>query len=347
MGLIVLPHPNIFLAFEILNFGTFAVILGREIYQRNAWKVFELVSCVAFGMILEIGNTYLAHTYFYNENFFLQIMGVPLAIGCGWATVIYSAMLLSDQYRIPWTIRPFMDALTVLIIDFSVDAIAIRLKLWTWSIPYNQEWYGVPFENLVGWILVALVFSYTVRFIGTLNPRRVGTQLLMLFSPILEYILLTAGLAMFCLLAILPNQINNWGTLLGFNYQPDFRILYNPEVQLWKLIILVAMVTELVHRVAMGVIKYHRGYLCHFDLVSFLVITCWHVFFLSALLTSGIYHELPYLLFLGGVTFVLHLILHLAPYLIRPGVVYVFHKAEATLKEEERLVKRFVRENFK
>ena len=347
MGLIPIPHPNIFLAFEILCFGTFAVVLAREIYQRNLWKIFELVSCVAFGMILEIGNTYLAHTYFYNENFLVQIMNVPLAIGCGWATIIYSAMLLSDQYRIPWVIRPFMDALTALILDLSMDAIAIRLKLWSWVIPYDQEWYGVPFENLIGWILVALAFSYTVRFLRTLNPKRIGTMILMILSPIIEYGLLTAALTVFCLLAIFPNQLNNWGTLLGLNYQPDFRILYNPEVQLWKLIVLTAVITELVHRVVMGIIKYHRGYLSHFDLVSFLIMTSMHVFFLTVLFSSGIYRELPYLVFLGGVTFTLHLIMHLLPYLIRPSAVYVFRKIEAVAKHEERKVEKFVRESFK
>ena len=86
--------------------------------------------------------------------------------------IIYSAMLLSDQYRISWTIKPVFDAFTALVLDLSMDAIAIRLGFWNWGIPFNQEWYGVPFANLFGWIAVVFTFSFIIRFIRTLNPKR-------------------------------------------------------------------------------------------------------------------------------------------------------------------------------
>ena len=92
---------NLFHAFEILGFGSFFIILARELFQKNWRRVFEIMSCAIFGLILEIGNTYLAHTYYYSQHFFFMIMDVPIAIGLGWAVIIYCAMLLSDQYNIP------------------------------------------------------------------------------------------------------------------------------------------------------------------------------------------------------------------------------------------------------
>ncbi len=237
---------NYFLIFESIVFFAFILITAREIYQKNFRRLFEIISCAVFGLILEVGNTYLAHTYSYNQNFLINLIHVPIAVGLGWAVIIYCAMLLSDQYNIPWHLRPFMDALTAIMVDLAMDVVAIRLGFWSWTIPLDKEWYGVPFENLVGWILVVLSFSFIMRFIRTLNYHRVLTKVLMIFSPVLSYIGLMFGLLIFSIIAILPYQINNWTTLVSFQYDPSLRILFNPQVELWKLILFTIIFTELV-----------------------------------------------------------------------------------------------------
>jgi len=334
-------HPNLFFLFEILGFVSFGAILVRELYQRNAHRVYEILACAVFGMILEIGNTYLAHTYAYSENFLVNIAHVPVAIGLGWAVIVYCAMLLSDQYNIPWTLRPFMDALTALVLDLSMDAIAIRLGFWHWSIPLNQEWYGVPFENLVGWILVVLSFSFLARFIRTLNPKRILTKALMIVSPLLAYAGLVVGMTVFSLIAILPYQINNWTALLKFEYQPDFGILYNPQVQLWKLILLVIILVELVNVVVTAMIGHRKKYLHQFDLLSFAVLSAMHLFFFIAMFATGIYRDMPVLVAIGAVSFLVHCLLHAFPYLIHPVRVFWFRRIERTLqKSGERIGRR-------
>jgi len=192
---------NYFVIFESIVTFAFILIVAREIYQRNFRRVFEIISCAIFGLILEIGNTYLAHTYSYSPNFLINLVNVPISVGLGWAVIIYCAMLLSDQYNIPWHLRPFMDAFTAIIVDLAMDAVAIRLGFWTWAIPLDKEWYGVPFENLVGWILVVLSFSFIVRFIRTLNYRRALTKILMIFTPVLAYVGLMLGLLIYSIIA--------------------------------------------------------------------------------------------------------------------------------------------------
>jgi len=312
---IELFNPNLFIIFEILGFVSFAIIFLREILKRNSMRVFEIISCAFFGMILEIGNTYIAHTYYYNNLFLVKIVNVPLAIGLWWAVIIYCSMLLSDQYNIPWRFRPAMDALIAVIIDIAMDAIAIRLGFWYWSIPLTQEWYGVPYENLVGWILVTLSFSYLIRFIRTLNYKRVFTKIIMILSPILSYIGLLFGLTIFSLITIFPYQINNWTTLLKFNYKPDFSILYQPEVQLWKGIIFIIILIELVNIVIWVAIKYKKNYLKNFDGVSFSILSVLHLFFIFALFYSGIYEEYPIFIFIGLSALLIHCFIHFAPYL--------------------------------
>jgi len=315
--MIIIPsfHPTLFVIFEILGFVSFAAILLREIFKRNQLRIFEIISCAVFGMILEVGNTYIAHTYYYSNLFLVRFMDVPLAIGLWWAVIIYCSMLLSDQYNIPWRLRPAMDALVAVVLDISLDVVAIRLGFWYWSIPLTQEWYGVPYENLVGWILVVLSFSYLIRFIRTLNYKRFFTKLIMLLSPIFSYLGLLFGLTIFSLIAIFPYQVNNWTALLKFNYQPNLMILYQPEVQLWKGIVFVIILIELINVVIWSAVKYKKDYFKNFDPISFFILSILHLFFLFAVFSAGIYKEYPIFIFIGLTTFFIHCLIHFIPYL--------------------------------
>lgn len=312
---IPLFHPTLFLIFELLGFTFFAIIFFREVLKRNYLRIFEIISCAVFGMILEIGNTYIAHTYYYSQLFLVKVVEVPLAIGLWWAVIIYCSMLLSDQYNIPWKFRPVMDALIVVLVDISMDVVAIRLGFWHWSIPLNQEWYGVPYENLIGWMLVALSFSYLIRFIRTLNHKRIFTKTIMVLSPLLSYIGLLLGLAIFSLITILPYQVNNWTNLLNFNYQPDFTILYQPEVQLWKGIVFFIFLIELINVVIWVAVKYKKHYLKNFDPISFSIISILHIFFIFSIFFAGIYKEYPIFIFIGLSTFLMHCFINFLPYL--------------------------------
>ena len=336
-------HINYFLIFESIGFISFILIAAREIYLKNFHRLFEIISCAVFGVILEIGNTYLAHTYTYSENFLVQLAHVPITIGLGWAVIIYCAMLLSDQYNIPWTLRPFMDALTAVTLDLAMDVVAIRLGFWSWAIPKNAEWYGVPFENLVGWILVVLSFSFLIRFIRTLNPKRLLTKLLMIFSPLIAYLGLAFGLAIFIAITVLPYGINSdWANLLLFNYKPNFNILFNPQVQFWKSIFLVVIMVELINIVVWSIIHYSQKRIKYFDLLSFCALTSMHLFFGIAIFTTGLYRELPILPFLFLGSLLIHLLIHFLPYLVNRKTVYIFNKikddAEERLEQIEKVI---------
>ncbi len=342
-----LLHINLYLIFELLAFAAFVMILVRESLQKNILRIYEIASCAVFGMILEVGNTYLAHSYGYSSNFYVQIFGVPLAIGCGWAVIIYCAMLLSDQYHIPWFFRPFLDALTALLLDLSIDVVAIRLGFWHWMIPLNQEWYGVPYENLVGWIFVVLSFSFLVRFIRTLNFERILTKLLMLVSPLLAYLGLIAGLALYGLFSVIPYGINNWAEFIGFNYHPNFNVIYNPQVQQWKLIGLAVIVMELINIVVFAILKYRKKYLLHFDVLSFLILSSIHLFFIAVVFYSGIYRELPVAAVIAIVTFLIQCLLHFLPYVLNPKNVYIFGKFKSRLQEEESRVEKLINKSLR
>lgn len=340
-------HPNLFLAFEILGFLSYGIIVAREIYQKNWLRLWEIIACTLFGLILEIGNTYLAHSYFYSSNFLVRIFNVPLVIGFGWAVIIYCAMLLSDQYKIKWYWRPFLDALTVLSLDLSLDAVAIRLGFWKWLIPLNAEWYGVPFENLIGWILVALSFSFLIRFIRTLNPKRYLTKTLMLVSPILSYLGLSIGLTVFSLVALLPYAINNWSLWLKFNYKPDISLLYNPQVQLWKLIILVVVVVQLVNIVVLIMVKHRRNYSQVWDLMAFTILGVMHLFFLLALWVSGLAKQEPVLVALSLAMLIAHGLLHALPHFVDRQAIYWWRQTQKSWARGQKKIQGIVNDSLR
>ena len=348
MDLVQTLHPNLFLIFEILGLVSFVAILAREIYQKNEFRVYEILSALVFGLILEIGNTYLGHTYSYSSNFLVQIFNVPLAIGVYWALIIYSAMLLSDQYHLPWTLRPFMDALTAITLDLYLDVVAVRLGFWTWVIPQNQEWYGIPFDNLAGWIFVVIAFSFIIRFIRTLNLKRTLSRVILLLSPLLAYAGLMVLLALYGLLSFLPYALNNWGTWVVSDFKPNINVFYNPEIQLWKIIIFVALLVQLINIVVGAMIKYRKKYVWRFDLLSFSILTGMHLFILITLFTSGTYKELPIFIFLGTIFFLIHLTVHFLPHMLQePKVYYFFKNIEKTLGKEEKIVQKILNKELR
>jgi hypothetical protein len=70
---------------------------------------------------------------------------------------------LGKRFDIPLYARPFMDALMVVSIDIVLDVLAVKFGGWAWTTPSGAEWFGVPFENFIGWIYVVLIFSFVAR----------------------------------------------------------------------------------------------------------------------------------------------------------------------------------------
>ncbi|MFB6255716.1 MAG: carotenoid biosynthesis protein [Haloplanus sp.] len=116
------------------------------------------VTAVVYGLILEklVIVAFGAYTYPAGSYLF-DALGVPLAIAFGWSAVIYAGTTTARAYGVPLPSLPGFVALYALHIDLSMDAIAIRVPLWTWAPP--GPWFGVPLGNFFGWFAVAACFA--------------------------------------------------------------------------------------------------------------------------------------------------------------------------------------------
>src|SRR5262249_3610905 len=124
-------------AFLLLEVGVYILAISclRHAWAHGSSRLVALVAGMIYGVLIEYGAILTFHAYVYG-HFLIMIFGaVPLCIGVSWGLIIYTAMETSDRFALPWYLRPIVDALLALTIDLSMDAIAIRLGLWTWGRP--------------------------------------------------------------------------------------------------------------------------------------------------------------------------------------------------------------------
>jgi hypothetical protein len=194
-------HFTTFLDDNIMfSFLQVAVFITFLITAIRAWRVSpsrlrELATAVVFGLLLEEGDIIIFGTYSYNRHW-ITIGYVPIAIALTWAMIIASAMNFSDALglrsvenlprprswagTLRWlgrgSLASIADAVWAIILDLSLDAIAIRLGLWTWRIPLDQGWFGVPWGNFYSWLFVAAMFSFFTRLVRKRQAELGGAQ---------------------------------------------------------------------------------------------------------------------------------------------------------------------------
>lgn len=188
-----------YLFLEISTVGLFGLTVWHAL-RRGRAAVLELLTAAIFGVLLEWGDILLFGTYTYSPRFILAIGPVPIIIGLCWAMIIYGAMLYSDQLGLPRAIAPFADALWAIVLDLAFDAVAIRLEFWTWNIPLNDGFFGVPAGNFHAWLYVALGFSAWTRWARS-HPA--AQRYLQMLAPLGAFAILLGGILFFNLLVAL------------------------------------------------------------------------------------------------------------------------------------------------
>src|SRR2546427_7591944 len=150
---------------EVVMLILFALSARFAYRSGGRQRLIELLSAVPFGLLLEQGDIKIFGSYAYNQGFFIRLGSVPVAIALAWAMVITSSMFMSDRLRIPPRMAPFADAVFAILLDLSLDAIAIRQGLWHWNIPLTAGVFGGPAGNYYGWLFVAFGYSAWTRWL--------------------------------------------------------------------------------------------------------------------------------------------------------------------------------------
>jgi Carotenoid biosynthesis protein len=260
------------------------LLFGWAMYQewKQSRRAAQLLAVAGvYGLILEILNMHVFRTYHYHSGF-ISVLGAPLVIGPLWGLVLISSMRLSDGLGVVRWARPLSDGALCVLVDLGMDAVAIRLKYWTWNIPLHEGFYGVPASNLFAWICVGLCFSVCAR----LAWRRGGILALLLVAPC-AYVLL--------FVLFIANGI--------------FQAIAGLQTEAEKLPVF--WVTLFVCVVCMSLFRSVRlvegGPVIGIYGVSRAAV---HGYFLSAYVGLGLYREIPSLLVIAIIAGALEIVLH-------------------------------------
>jgi bisanhydrobacterioruberin hydratase len=300
-----------FLFFEFGTLLVFLAILARERINREMREV--LILALAYGLILEILNVNFSGSYRYSGEFALRIFGVPIAIGIGWAIIYYLAFKTAGIYRLKWWHSPFLMALIAVSVDLIFDIIAVRLGFWQWSIPLNQEWFGVPYDNLFGWMAVVWTFTFLMNLSRQNFVRRGFSRLIKYLAVIVSPFLLGLQINAYATLAALLSARFSPSEIWGFYQRNDFSYAYYLEVQTYKAYIFWLIVAVLILYLVRIIYKNSPSVARGLDKFSFSILTAMHLLFLVAIFTAGLYKQTPAFVLIALAMLAFHLIVSLWP----------------------------------
>lgn len=158
------PIPWLGHAIELASLALFAWC-WLDLRRAGRGGHAELAVAAIYGCLLEILDMWIFGTYHYGPMTWLWAGHVPLYIPLLWATIIHSSMAMSDRSGLPERARPWLDGLLAVLIDLAIDGIAIRAGMWSWNIPLEAGWFGVPAGNLCAWMFVAGWYGWATRLI--------------------------------------------------------------------------------------------------------------------------------------------------------------------------------------
>lgn len=303
------------LFFEFGAIFTFGLIMAKE--WRN-WETLENILLAAFyGVLLEIINVYSSRSYSYSSDFTLSIYNIPIAIGMGWAIIYYCAEKMAEAYRLKWWQSPLLMAIIALSLDLSIDAVAIRLGFWHWRILLNQEWFGVPYDNLVGWLAVVWTFAFLANLSRQNFFNKKISKLIKYSAAIVSPFLLSLQITIYVALSAIFSERFSAGDILSFYRHWDFSYAYYPDVQRYKAILFFALVFAVVAYLS----KIIRKSLAVSGRIeapvhwfSFWIFTVIHLGVLAVIFISGIYRQIPAMVLVSVLMLFFHFGISLFPH---------------------------------
>jgi lycopene beta-cyclase len=209
LGLIVwaltmfsLPIMGWIMGDGFLERGMFASVLIQTaivlviLYASWGWRQVMFAFIVVTGLsyfaeLLGISTGFPFGKYHYTALLQPQAAGVPLLVPLAWMMLLPPAWAVSRLItrRSGRSFRfLIVSALAFTAWDLFLDPQMVAWNFWHWDVP--GQYFGIPWSNYFGWILVSALLTYLV------NPRELPYGLLSLFY-VLTWIIQTLGQGIF------------------------------------------------------------------------------------------------------------------------------------------------------
>jgi hypothetical protein len=278
---------------EICVYLLFIICLWHSL-SHNSKHLGFMLGGIVFGLLLEFVDVYFLKGYTYGR--FMVMIGkqpddIPLWIGVGWGIIMYSSRIFTDQMGLPIFAAAAFDAFLALNIDLTMDVTACRLHMWDWGWsathdnPLTSQWFGIPWNNYFGWLVVIFTYSAFSRLFSKWKIR--------IFIPLASIVL--SEIILFSLF----NNIKPWAhDHLGIN----------------SLHWLIALLILLIGLILFAWKKRKSKPLTTISFPVWLVPLWFHIYFTIWFFISGFYHENKWMTFFALANLLVSVVIH------KPGI---------------------------
>ena len=181
-----------------MSVGVLVQAVAVLVILYNAWGWYRalIVFCVVVGLaylaeLLGVTTGFLFGKYHYTSILQPQVAGVPILIPLAWLMMLPPAWAVA-HFITGKTGRSFsfllISALAFTAWDLFLDPQMVAWNFWVWETP--GHYFGIPWSNYLGWILVSIVLSWIA------NPQELPAGPLSLIY-VLTWILQTIGQGIF------------------------------------------------------------------------------------------------------------------------------------------------------
>jgi carotene biosynthesis associated membrane protein len=189
--LVALPHPELWAANpRLVPFFTYGMSFGgasQMVLGAAAMGAFGMVTVgwrktlvfFAAATLISLASELAGTTtglpfgaYSYTTGLGYKLLGhVPFSVPLSWFYMGFASFLLAGRLTHGWR-RVVLGAVLLagwdLVLDPAMASRALRLQFWVWHQP--GLYYGMPVQNLAGWVLVGLVFMAVSRLVWGSDP---------------------------------------------------------------------------------------------------------------------------------------------------------------------------------
>ena len=166
-----------------------AIVLLLNHREWNRYFVIFVAFAAILGYLIEligIESKLIFGTYSYGKTLGYKLYGVPIVMGLNWFLMVYSCGMVANLLRFGVFIKSIVGAFLMVILDLSLEPVAVNLDFWTWE---NGI---IPIQNYIAWFVVAFVLLIYFHKLELKKMNRIAVGLFIIqyiFFFILSYTL--------------------------------------------------------------------------------------------------------------------------------------------------------------
>ncbi len=110
--------------------------------------------------------------YNYGTTLGPKLLQTPLVIGINWLMLIYCVYVIIKKIKLPWLINSIIGSLAMVLFDFVMEPVAIKLGMWHWQ----QE--SIPLNNYLAWFMISYIMLIILYMFKINKSNKVAVWLL-------------------------------------------------------------------------------------------------------------------------------------------------------------------------